>query len=197
MDSSKPNYMLKVLLLGESGSGKTSLLLQYCNKSFSPTYITTIGIDFKIKTIRYKEDNVKLQIWDTAGQERFRTITSSYYRGSSAVIIMYDITDRVSFNGVNYWIDQIMKSEAERNITILLVGNKTDLAVNRVVEYNEGLNLSKKHSVPFFETSAKNGSNIEEVFTKLIELSIAKKNNKQPEGIIISPPTDARPKKCC
>ncbi len=190
---------LKLLLLGDSGCGKTCILLRYCNQVFSVSHLSTIGIDFKVKTVMHENKLIKLQIWDTAGQERFRTITSSYFRGSHAVLIVYDITDRKSFANVSYWIDSITKSNPD--IVKILVGNKSDAVNERYVSYQEGVELSKKYNMPFFETSAKNGQNINETFTKLIDIAVKTYlNNNIKDNIIIGPehkPKISKPNKCC
>jgi len=103
------DMQIKLLMIGDSGVGKTCLLLRYANDSFSPTFITTIGIDFKIKTIELGGKVVKLQIWDTAGQERFRTITTSYFRGAQGILLVYDVTDRGSFENIKNWVGQIQQ----------------------------------------------------------------------------------------
>lgn len=167
--------MIKILLLGDSSTGKTCTLLRYCNDSYSASALPTIGIDFKIKTITGPAGPIKLQIWDTAGQERFRTITESYYRGSNAVLIIYDITDKETFINAEFWIKQIMKSN--QNVIKILVGNKADLSNNRVVSYEEGNAFAKQYNVPFFETSAKTGQSVNDVFETLVNLVI-NANNK-------------------
>jgi Ras-related protein Rab-8A len=109
--ASAPHFdmQIKLLMIGDSGVGKTCLLLRYANDSFSPTFITTIGIDFKIKNIELDSKRIKLQIWDTAGQERFRTITTSYFRGAQGILLVYDVTDRGSFNSIRNWVGQIQQ----------------------------------------------------------------------------------------
>ena len=119
------DLQVKLLMIGDSGVGKTCLLLRYANDSFSPTFITTIGIDFKIKTVPIDNHVVKLQIWDTAGQERFRTITTSYFRGAQGILLVYDVTDRGSFENISNWVGQI-EQHADINVTKVLVGNKCD-----------------------------------------------------------------------
>merc|ERR1712196_103156 len=140
--------------MGDSGVGKTCLLLRYANQSFSPTFITTIGIDFKIKNIELDGKRIKLQIWDTAGQERFRTITTSYFRGAQGILLCYDVTDRKSFDNVNVWMEQIAE-HADDNVCKILIGNKMDKEDDRQVTQAEGENMAKKYGIPFFETSAK------------------------------------------
>eukprot|EP00923_Selenidium_pygospionis_P034802 GHVN01060536.1.p1 GENE.GHVN01060536.1~~GHVN01060536.1.p1 ORF type:complete len:147 (+),score=14.68 GHVN01060536.1:81-521(+) len=125
------NYLFKLLLIGDSGVGKSCLLLRFADDVYTASFIATIGVDFKIRTIEQDGKIIKLQIWDTAGQERFRTITSSYYRGAHGIIIVYDVTDRESFNNVKIWMQEIDKYAME-SVNKLLVGNKSDLSSKRV-----------------------------------------------------------------
>uniref|UniRef100_A0A0M3ICE7 Ras-related protein Rab-1A n=1 Tax=Ascaris lumbricoides TaxID=6252 RepID=A0A0M3ICE7_ASCLU len=129
------DYLFKLLLIGDSGVGKSCLLLRFADDTYTESYISTIGVDFKIRTIELDGKTIKLQIWDTAGQERFRTITSSYYRGAHGIIVVYDITDQESFNNVKQWLQEIDRYACE-NVNKLLVGNKCDLTSKRAVEYN-------------------------------------------------------------
>ena len=126
----------------------------------------TIGVDFKIRTINVDEKVCKLQIWDTAGQERFKTITSSYYKGAHGIIVVYDITDRDSFNAVHTWMSEIEKYTQD-NITRILVGNKSDLENKRAVSFEEGQEMANHYSVRFLETSAKECKNVESAFTTM------------------------------
>lgn len=139
------------------------MLLRYANDSFSPTFITTIGIDFKIKNIILDSKRIKLQIWDTAGQERFRTITTSYFRGAQGILLVYDVTDRTTFMSIRNWVAQI-QMHADVNVNKILIGNKCDMQDQRVVSYEEGENLAKEYSIHFFETSAKQDQNVEKAF---------------------------------
>lgn len=157
------DYLFKLLLIGDSGVGKSCLLLRFADDTYTDSYISTIGVDFKIRTIDLDGKTVKLQIWDTAGQERFRTITSSYYRGAHGIIIVYDVTDRDSFDNVKNWMMEIERYAME-NVTKLLVGNKCDLASKKVVGYEEGKELADFHKIRFVETSAKNAINVEQAF---------------------------------
>jgi Ras-related protein Rab-8A len=157
---------VKLLLIGESGVGKTCLLLRYANESFSPTFITTIGIDFKIKNIQVDNKRIKLQIWDTAGQERFRTITTSYFRGAQGILLVYDVTDRHSFIAIKTWSQQI-KLHADSEVNKILLGNKCDQKEHRQVSYEEGESLAKSQNMKFFETSAKTDINVEEAFLSI------------------------------
>lgn len=131
--------------------------------SYLESYISTIGVDFKIRTVEQDGKTIKLQIWDTAGQERFRTITSSYYRGAHGIIVVYDVTDQESFNNVKQWLNEIDRYASE-NVNKLLVGNKCDLAENRVVSYEAGKALADDIGIPFLETSAKDATNVEKAF---------------------------------
>jgi len=157
------DMQIKLLMIGDSGVGKTCLLLRYANDSFSPTFITTIGIDFKIKNVDIDGTRIKLQIWDTAGQERFRTITSSYYRGAHGIIVVYDVTDAESFNNVKQWLHEIDRYAAE-NVNKLLVGNKSDLTAKRVVSTEQGKEFADSLGIEFLETSAKTSANVEQAF---------------------------------
>ncbi len=150
-------------MIGDSGVGKTCLLLRYANDSFSPTFITTIGIDFKIKNIEIDSKRVKLQIWDTAGQERFRTITTSYFRGAQGIVLVYDVTDRRSFESIRNWISQIQQ-HADVHVNKILVGNKCDMLDEKVVSTEEGKKLAEEFGMQFWETSAKNDVNVESSF---------------------------------
>eukprot|EP00397_Hematodinium_sp_SG-2012_P054535 GEMP01065843.1.p1 GENE.GEMP01065843.1~~GEMP01065843.1.p1 ORF type:complete len:207 (+),score=38.99 GEMP01065843.1:73-693(+) len=160
------DYLFKLLLIGDSGVGKSCLLLRFADNTYTESYISTIGVDFKIRTIEQEGKVVKLQIWDTAGQERFRTITSSYYRGAHGIIIVYDVTDRESFNSVKHWIEEISRYAAE-GANKLLVGNKCDLQSKKVVSYDEAKDLADSLNIKFLETSAKNAHNVEEAFNTM------------------------------
>lgn len=145
--------------------GKTCLLLQYANQTFTPNFISTIGIDFKIKHCVIDGSRVKLQIWDTAGQERFRTITTSYFRGAQGIMLVYDVTDRKTYENIKSWVSQI-KMHADSNVNQILVANKCDLA-ERLVTYEEGEALAKQFGMKFVETSAKTNTNVEEAFIQI------------------------------
>uniref|UniRef100_A0A915B2V7 Uncharacterized protein n=2 Tax=Ascarididae TaxID=6250 RepID=A0A915B2V7_PARUN len=157
------DYLFKLLLIGDSGVGKSCLLLRFADDTYTESYISTIGVDFKIRTIELDGKTIKLQIWDTAGQERFRTITSSYYRGAHGIIVVYDITDQESFNNVKQWLQEIDRYACE-NVNKLLVGNKCDLTSKRAVEYNSAKEYADQLGIPFLETSAKSSTNVEQAF---------------------------------
>ncbi|KAK6759148.1 hypothetical protein RB195_016392 [Necator americanus] len=157
------DYLFKLLLIGDSGVGKSCLLLRFADDTYTESYISTIGVDFKIRTIELDGKTIKLQIWDTAGQERFRTITSSYYRGAHGIIVVYDITDQESFNNVKQWLQEIDRYACE-NVNKLLVGNKCDLTAKRAVETQAAKDYADQLGIPFLETSAKSSTNVEQAF---------------------------------
>jgi small GTP-binding protein len=157
------DYLFKLLLIGDSGVGKSCLLLRFADDTYTESYISTIGVDFKIRTIELDGKTIKLQIWDTAGQERFRTITSSYYRGAHGIIVVYDITDQDTFHNVKQWLQEIDRYASE-NVNKLLVGNKCDLTPKRVVEYQTAKEYADSLGIPFLETSAKSSTNVEQAF---------------------------------
>ncbi|VEU20688.1 DEKNAAC101586 [Brettanomyces naardenensis] len=160
---------MKLLLVGDSGVGKSCLLLRFVDDKFNPSFITTIGIDFKIKTIDINGKRIKLQVWDTAGQERFRTITTAYYRGSMGIIIVYDVCDENSFESVKKWY-QTVNQHAKDDAQLFLVGNKSDDEESRQVSTKQGELLAQELGIPFMEASAKSGLNVSEVFFKLVNL---------------------------
>jgi Ras-related protein Rab-1A len=160
------DYLFKVLIVGNSGVGKSCLLLRFAEDLFSNSYISTIGVDFKIRRLDLEGTAVKMQIWDTAGQERFHTITKAYYRGSNGVIIVYDVSDRESFDRVQHWITEI-DAHASTDICRLLVGNKADLFEKRVVKTEEGAALARQFGLPFIEASAKECLNVDGAFTAM------------------------------
>ena len=164
--STEYDYLLKLLLIGNSGVGKSCLLMRYADNAFTENFFNTIGVDFKIRTIELDGKILKLQIWDTAGQERFRTITSSYYRGANGIVIVYDVTDKDSLESVRHWIKEIDRYAAE-GVSRLIVGNKCDMEESRKVSTEEGQRIAKDLKLPFLETSAKNSTNVEEAFTTM------------------------------
>ncbi|RVW95324.1 GTP-binding protein YPTM2 [Vitis vinifera] len=157
------DHLFKILLVGDSGVGKSCLLLRYADDTYSEAYISTIGVDFKICSMEQDGRNLKLQIWDTAGQERFRALTCSYYRGAHGVMVVYDVTDQESFDNVKMWVKEVY-STAGKNVNIFLLGNKSDLTADRVVSYKTAKALADEIGAPLMEISAKDGSNVQQAF---------------------------------
>lgn len=146
--------------------GKSCCLLRFSEDSFTPSFITTIGIDFKIRTIELDGKRVKLQIWDTAGQERFRTITTAYYRGAMGILLVYDVTDERSFQNIRTWFSNV-EQHASEGVHKILIGNKCDWEEKRAVSTEQGQQLADELGIPFLEVSAKNNINIEKAFYSL------------------------------
>jgi len=152
--------------------GKSCLLLRFSDDSFNNNFITTIGIDFKLKTVELDGQRVKLQIWDTAGQERFRTITTAYYRGAMGVLLVYDISDEQSFLNIRNWMRNI-EQHSSQNVQKILIANKCDQSDERLISTTRGEDVAKEYGIKFFETSAKNDINVYEAFTTLARDIIA------------------------
>jgi Ras-related protein Rab-1A len=159
------DLLFKILLVGDSSVGKTSVLLRYTDRTFSPMYQTTIGVDFRIATLNINNKIIKLQLWDTAGQDRYRRIVSSYYRGAHGLILVYDITNRTSFENVRNWLEEC--DSRVGNTVKLLIGNKKDKENERKVATEEGRVLAEQLGMEFMETSAKCDVNIDDAFQRL------------------------------
>lgn len=168
MSQTKKRYdeTVKILMLGESGVGKSSILNRFVENKFSTNFITTLGVEYKHKSVAINDKKVFLQVWDTAGQEKFRTITPVYYRKVDGVVMVYDITDENSFESINYWMKNLYEN-ADQNIKVILVGNKHDLADKRVITKESGEELASKFKIKFVEASAKSTHNVDEVFMSL------------------------------
>jgi len=160
---------LKILIIGESGVGKSSLLLRFTDDQFDPELAATIGVDFKVKVIDIDGNRVKLQIWDTAGQERFRTLTPSYYRGGQGAILVYDVTSRESFQKVEDWLNELETFSTNHDIKRILVGNKCDKEGERMVSREEGQKCARKYQMMFIESSAKTKEGVQTAFEELVE----------------------------
>ena len=157
------DYLLKYIIIGDAAVGKSNLLLRYVHGQFKPEYQLTIGVEFGAKNIQINDKIFRIQIWDTAGQENFRSITRAYYKNSVCALIVYDISSKDSFNNVSTWVDDC-KNQSPKTIFLVLVGNKSDLNDKRQVTFEEGQELANKYEMMFFETSAKDGINVEEIF---------------------------------
>lgn len=166
------NYLFKTIIIGNSGVGKSNILSKYVNNINRELYDVTIGIEFGCKMEEYNDMRIKMQIWDTAGQEVFQSIVKNYFRNITICIFVYDVTNRLSFNNIKYWINEFENNKLDSKITPLkiMVGNKVDL-INKQVSTSEGLQLSKDYEMDyFFETSCKMGNSVNLLFKKIIEL---------------------------
>ncbi|EFC40367.1 rab family small GTPase [Naegleria gruberi] len=173
------SYLFKYIIIGDTGVGKSCLLLQFTDKRFQPVHDLTIGVEFGARMINIDGKQVKLQIWDTAGQESFRSITRSYYRGAAGALLVYDITRRETFHHLTTWLEDARR-HSNSTMTIMLVGNKCDLDSRRAVSYEEGKKFAQQHDLIFLETSAKNDENVEEAFNYTARII----NEKIEKGII-------------
>uniref|UniRef100_A0A8C2N0F0 Ras-related protein Rab-35 n=1 Tax=Cricetulus griseus TaxID=10029 RepID=A0A8C2N0F0_CRIGR len=193
------DHLFKLLIIGDSGVGKSSLLLRFADNTFSGSYITTIGVDFKIRTVEINGEKVKLQIWDTAGQERFRTITSTYYRGTHGVIVVYDVTSAESFVNVKRWLHEINQNCDD--VCRILVGNKNDDPERKVVETEDAYKFAGQMGIQLFETSAKENVNVEEMFCiSDIYIKIHKSSKitqQQQNDVVKLTKNSKRKKRCC
>ena len=195
------NLYFKILLIGDSSVGKTSLLLKYTDDYFSEQSTSTIGVEFKEKKITLNNRNITLQIWDTSGQERFRSITQNFYRGSDGILFVFDVTNKESFHNLEYWLNEAKEDDVKK----ILIGNKIDLP-SRTISKERMENLGKRYNLKSFETSAKTGENIKEIFTEIAELIIANKSEEELNSLyskykqnlsISSDPGEKRKKGCC
>ena len=167
-DSENYEQLYKIIIVGDSGVGKSNILGRYINNIFKQDTKSTVGVEFASKKIKANGVNIKLQIWDTAGQERYRSITSAYYRGSKGCFIVYDISSMHTFESVEKWYEEVLKS-GEKDISVILIGNKCDLENERKVTVEMGENKARNLNCPFFETSALNNIHIEDVFQNIAE----------------------------
>jgi Ras-related protein Rab-1A len=159
-------FIFKVLLIGNSNVGKSSLFLKFVDDIWNDTFVPTIGVDFKIKTFEIDSSKIKMQIWDTAGQERFKNIIASYYRGAHGILLLYDVTDKDSFKNLSNWLIEIEKNSS-KNVIKVLIGNKTDLEDKRVISQNQGKDFADTYGLKFIETSVKKNINVKEAFETL------------------------------
>jgi len=194
--------LFKLVIIGDSGVGKSCILLRFADDTFTDNYYSTIGVDFRFKCVDIGERKCKLQIWDTAGQERFKTVTSAYYRGADGIIIVFDQTDRESFNNVQNWIDDISKYSTEEPAK-LIIANKDDIPNERKsVKMDDISELEKKTGLEVIKTSAKTGENIDYAFKKLTQKLLLERNNRiLSRGYSLEPPVPVEgrfaPKKNC
>lgn len=186
MSNSIFKYVFKYIIVGNPSVGKSCILNQFLNNKFIEEYEVTVGVEFGAKTIELKDQTrVKLQIWDTAGQESFKSITRNYYRSAAVGIIVYDVTSRLSFEKIEEWLNEC-KSNGNKELSLVLVGNKTDLESEREVSFNEGKEFAKNNDMIFFESSAKTADNVNEIFSESANIV-----NKKIIDCIIDPDSDS------
>ncbi|XP_046397098.1 ras-related protein Rab-10-like [Ischnura elegans] len=197
------DLLFKLLLIGDSGVGKTCILFRFCEEAFSSTFISTIGVDFKIKTVELRGKKIKLQIWSTAGQERFHTITPAYYRGAMGIMLVYDITNEKSFEDIGNWIRNV-DEHVNAGVQKMILGNKMDMADERVVSTERALAFARQYGIPFMETSAKENLNISEAFKELVEAILDKTPGRNaqeaPDRVLVGSKVDRRGSmtaRCC
>ena len=203
MNAVQHDYLFKLLLIGDSGTGKSSLILRFADDSFNGSFISTIGVDFKIKTVDVEGFKIKMQIWDTAGQERFRTIVSSYYRGAHGIIVVYDVTDTQSFSKIQHWLKEIENYGTDQ-VSKLIVGNKCDLNDKRTVDFASAKEFADEFGIPIMEASARSNINVDKIFLAMAG-NILEKIRSESSGVIPNktvvkvqrPEEKKKEKKCC
>ena len=201
ISSESYDQKIKIMVIGESLVGKTALITRYTNNSFSGTYLTTVGIDFQTKFLNINNKTIKVELWDTAGQERFRNIAKNYFQSSDGFLIVYDITSKTSFEKLSFWNEQV-NLNAPENTKYIIVGNKKDLEEKREVKTEEGANFAKENNVQFYETSAKDGTNVNEVLELLTKEIVAdseklQTKNKRSSQVLKKKNTQVEKKSCC
>ena len=198
MSSESPNTF-KILTIGESGVGKTCILRRFVENKFFKTHLATIGIDFRTKAIKVYGKDIKLKIWDTAGQERYHNITNQILKGSDGIILVYDVNDENSLSKIKDWIEQIESNVLQNEISLILIGNKCDIE-ERVISKEKGKELAKILNIDYYETSALNGTGINEAFEGITKTIMKRKNIINNEGRTISLVSNNEEKKkktCC
>ena len=179
--TSEPSVTFKILTIGESGVGKTSILRRFVDNKFLKTHLATIGIDFKTKNLNINGQEIKLKIWDTAGQERFRNITTQYYKSADGIILVYDVTDEASFEKIRDWMEQILSNTQKDEIGLVLLGNKCDMEPRNITE-EQGNKMAGDLGINYFETSALSGQGINDAFEQLTKDIMKKKGVGEGNG---------------
>ena len=169
------SYIIKILTLGASQVGKSSIVLRYSDNKFSSAFLSTIGVDSKSKTIKVNGDSVKVTIWDTAGQEKYKNITKQYYCGADGVLLIFDITDESSFQKLDFWYNDLKENSQFQELSLCLVGNKIDLNQNRIVTREIAEQFAREKEMTYYEVSAKSGEGIAELFKDMAKIIMTKK----------------------
>ncbi|KAG7015452.1 Ras-related protein RABA2a, partial [Cucurbita argyrosperma subsp. argyrosperma] len=205
------DYLFKVVLIGDSGVGKSNLLSRFTRNEFCLESKSTIGVEFATRTLQVEGRTVKAQIWDTAGQERYRAITSAYYRGALGALLVYDVTKPMTFDNVSRWLKEL-RDHADSNIVIMLIGNKTDLKHLRAVATEDAQSYAEKEGLSFIETSALEATNVEKAFQTILseiyriiskkslnseEPAAAAANIKEGKTIVVGESEANSKKPCC
>ena len=201
------DYLFKLIIVGDTNVGKTNIMSKYIKDQFNITSKSTIGVEFGTKILEIDNKKVKAQIWDTAGQERYKSITSAYYKGAKGAFIVYDITNKSTFESVDKWIKDL-NSYGDKNLTMLLIGNKSDLEDKRIINKEEGEEKAKSFELGFIETSAYNGDNIDQAFDIMLKEVLKRYivdndiNNEELEAgngnnIELIKKNENKKKKCC
>ncbi len=169
MEGESYDFIFKIVLLGDSGVGKSQLVNRFTKNEFNADSKATIGVEFATRTVRIEDKKlVKAQIWDTAGQERYRSLASSYYRGAVGALLCYDITDKSTFNNIPVWLKEV-EDNAEKDCLIMLVGNKMDLDDRRAVQVRDGRSFARKNGLAFIETSALDATGVDTAFLRILQ----------------------------
>ncbi|OMJ72815.1 hypothetical protein SteCoe_28651 [Stentor coeruleus] len=195
------DYLFKIVIIGDSGVGKSCLLIRFADDAFSESYITTIGVDFRFRTLTVDETSVKLQIWDTAGQERFKTITTAYYRGSDAIMVVFDKSNADSFNHVDTWMEEVNRYGHE-NAVKMIIGNKADLG--NAVSKEEAEDKARSFGIEYIETSAKSSFQVDLAFMSIARQLVKKRKEtgvppipRMAKLVLANEDSKSKDKSCC
>jgi small GTP-binding protein len=199
-------YVIKILTLGDTGVGKTSIIQKFVNDKFSQNMLSTIGVDFQSKIIMIDNTKVKLKIWDTTGQERFKTLTSQYYNGADGALLIFHVTNKESFERINFWMNELNEKKKLNELGLLLIGNKIDLVNKRIIDKEEAENFAKNNNLSYYETSALKNININNIIIDIAKqcLNNIKRNDENiinnsinEKKMIIENIGGNKKKKCC
>jgi small GTP-binding protein len=199
-------YVIKILTLGDSGVGKTSIIQKFVNDKFNQNMLSTIGVDFQSKEIIINNTKIKLKIWDTTGQERFKTLTSQYYNGADGALLIFDVTSKLSFERINFWINELKEKKKLNELGLLLIGNKIDLNEKRNVKKEEAEEFAKEYNINYYETSALQNINIKNIINDIAQQCLNKiqkndefyfQNSLNEKKMIIDNISNNKKKKCC